>query len=186
MNNSINKFGRRSSNNDQLTNNKLKNSLLKTWNISINNNCLNLQDKKISNLVSPTEPQDAASKSYVDRKMFNVETSVKQLHKSVNDLINKTNESVGIKQLQEIFNKELTTIKENIKKLEESEMYSPEKINQLINKLHEQKIESSRKIDEQRFSAIEDYLFKMITLKNVNVKNEEKSEIRIIPPLEKK
>lgn len=85
--NLINKFGETSNKRHHHNDSKLKTSIFKTFDISVNNQCLDLKNKRISNLISPINSKDAVTKGYL-ANMYNQQADqINSIKKDVEKII---------------------------------------------------------------------------------------------------
>lgn len=98
--NFINKFGE-TSNNQKLNSTKLGKNLLKTFDISIKNKCLDLHEKRISNLATPIDLNDAVTKAYLTKRNNFLSKEIENVKTALTLQINKT-ESVTDKIVKDV------------------------------------------------------------------------------------
>lgn len=101
--NFINKFGETSTNH-KLNNTKLGKHLLKTFDISIKNKCLDLHEKRISNLATPIDLNDAVTKAYLTKRNNFLSKEIENVKTSLTLQINKTESATDkiVKDVNEI------------------------------------------------------------------------------------
>lgn len=183
----INKFGeilnKRTRTTDDKDDNdkKLHIELLKLFDITADNQCLDVRKKRISNLLAPVDPKDAVTKAYLNNKIININNThaddIKQIKNEIekfNQLNNEINttHSTDIKQLKidtsRSLNNNLEKINTNIDDVTKAVQNHISKQEKTIEEITKKYTLNSNKTYmskvEERFNKVEEYIFKWVAL----------------------